>query len=347
MWYWKKFKGSVIHWFSPSSFKQNIKWRQLKQPHWLYNSFSCYESNILGSDLYWNNGYVLSDNYSTEDYFNNFVTTIPENTTLYFEKSSFPRNKLKLGPYKRTIKKEKADYIVIEKAARVINKDVNFILFSDSYDIFAISEQSLSTYFNNDLNNIFTSNCVNNKFNGSLQVLYEGRLRFIIDDANTLKNFKDGLYNKPFIIDNDLDRIINQYLPDPDLNAIKSIYEMITSPDSATIKLGSTLAAGFNISKWPLTFLCLLGTNDEWIKSYNGGNLSVVSQMRSTLNIKYAYGLGSVASIIDASKEKYSKEDIALAQDFVRTLPELKIFCKNSQPFYLEGLPFIPDEYKQ
>jgi hypothetical protein len=69
--------------------------------------------------------------------------------------------------------------------------------------------------------------------------------------------------------------------------------------------------------------------------------------MRSTLNIKYIYGLGSVASIIDASKEKYSKEDIALAQDFVRTLPELKIFCENSQPFYLEGLPFIPDEYKQ
>ena len=346
MWYWKKFKGSVIHWFSPSSFKQNIKWRQLKQPHWLYNSFSYYESNSLGSDLYWDNGYVLSDNYSTEDYFNNFVTTIPENTTLYFEKSSFPRNKLKLGPYKRTIKKEKADYIVIEKAARVINKDVNFILFSDSYDIFAISEQFLSTYFNNDINNIFTSNCVNNKFNGPLQVLYEGKLRFIIDDANTLKNFKDGLYAKPFIIDNDLDRIINQYLPDPDLNAVKSIYEMITSPDSATIKLGATLAAGFNISKWPLTFMCLLGTNNEWTKSYNGANLSVVSQMRSTLNIKYAYGLRSVASIIDASKETYSKEDIALAQDFVRTLPELKTFCKNNQSFYLEGLPFIPDEYK-
>lgn len=345
MWYWKKYKGSSIFWYNHDNFKLNENFIK-KQSHWLYNTFNSECFTTLGYELYWRKGYIITDDISVERYLNNFVNSLPEKATLYFENSSFPRTKLQLTPYKRTIKREKADFFVLEESAKIIDKDVEFVIFTDTVDIFAIQQEYLLSDFKGKLQNIYESNCTNIKFKGNLQLLYKGFLRFVIDEANSLKLFSEGLYTKPFILDNDLDKLVNQYLPDPDLNAIKTIYDMINSPDSATVKLGSTMATGFNISKWPLTFICLFCTSQEWNRSYNGSNLTLVKQLKNTLNIKGGYGLQSVASIIDSSDEKYSKEDIALAQDFVRTLPNLERFCKNKESFYLEGLPFIPDEYK-
>jgi hypothetical protein len=61
--------------------------------------------------------------------------------------------------------------------------------------------------------------------------------------------FKEKVYTKPFILDTSLDSIVNQVLPDPDLRSLISIRELLNSSDKTTIKLGASLASGFNISK--------------------------------------------------------------------------------------------------
>lgn len=346
MWTWKRTKGSIVYWFNNDTFTRNQNYQE-NNMLLMYKCFSdTGTSKDIGFNLYYKNGYILTSEYDVLPYAGNFVKTLPEKATLYFEGSSFPRNKLDLSPYKRTIKLEKADFIVTEVSAEVTCLDVLYVIFTDTIDIFAIPYVYFAIDFGEDLNNIYKSNYIVNRFKDKLQMLYKGYIKFVVDKTDSLKKFNEGYYQKPFILDTDLDKIVNQYLPDPDLNAILTIHEMLNSSDSATIKLGSIMVSGFNISKWPLTFICLLDSSLNWNKTENGGTLGVVKQVKNTLGIHGGFGLYSIANIIDSTKQKYSKEDMALAQDFVRTLPNLKEFCENKQSFYLENLPFIPDEYK-
>ena len=122
---------------------------------------------------------------------------------------------------------------------------------------------------------------------------------------------------------------------------------MLQSPDSSIIKLASAMVGGYNISKWPLTFRVLLVTEPSWTHSYNGGNSVIVKQIKETLNITYASrSLNYITNYIQSKDEVYSLEDIKLAQELVRRIPEMKKWISRLQPFYLDTMPFVPDEYK-
>ena len=47
-----------------------------------------------------------------------------------------------------------------------------------------------------------------------------------------------------------------------------------------------------------------------------------------------------------AKRKTVKEEDIALAKEYARTLPEIKPFCETKDEYYLDTIPFIPDEYK-
>ena len=69
--------------------------------------------------------------------------------------------------------------------------------------------------------------------------------------------------------------------------------------------------------------------------------------MIRSLKLRGGWSLHTTVNLISDLKETYSEEDISLAKDFARTLPEVKHFCKGKDLFYLEQIPFIPDEYKK
>ena len=53
-----------------------------------------------------------------------------------------------------------------------------------------------------------------------------------------------------------------------------------------------------------------------------------------------------ITNYIQSKDEVYSLEDIKLAQELVRRIPEMKKWISRLQPFYLDTMPFVPDEYK-
>ena len=346
MYRWKSNKGYPIYWFSKDNYAYNN--RKSSKESYTCVCFGQYCIDWRGITNW--NGYIIGEDFNILDYAANFVDELPENPVLYFDESSnFPRTKLKAANYKRTLDAKKANAIVLGQSAEVKCIDIIYHIFTDSTEIFSISNDCFHEYFYGDWEILESNKKLGLTFQGHLKPIYSGTIKVVFDKTETLKMFNDGFYSKPFILDTSLDNIVNQELPDPDLQSLIAIREMLNSPDSTTIKLGASLAAGFNVSKWPLTFRTLLELDLSWTKAMNGGNAVVIKQMQNTLKIgPYSYygGWWVLANHIQALKEDYSEEDIRLAQDFARTIPDIKKFCESRQSFYLDCLPFVPDEYK-
>lgn len=343
MYSWKNTKGDIIYFYNHDHFK----WNFLRTNSWKYCCFSDWWTER------WSDagkaGYIATEDFDIQNYANNFIQNLPENAVLYFDKNSnFPRAKLSITDYKRTIKPENANAIVLGSSATVKCINEIYHIFTDAVNIFAIKDEWFKLDFNSKFDDMKSyENILNIKFHDNLRLIYSGPIKIVNDPTDTIKMFNDKKYDKPFILDECLDKIVNQYLPDPDLKSLLSIKEMLYSSDRNMIKLGAIMAAGFNISKWPLTFRVLLGLNTNWIKPENGGNTVTIKQMQDSLKVESKCGgKWYLASLIQSLKENYSEQDILLSQDLVRTFPDVKDFCKMSQKFYLDALPFIPDEYK-
>ena len=343
MYTWKSNKGEPLFFFVSKNYEYNVS----KSRSWTSVCFSQYITveNIFNYEGW----FFIEADYNVENYFSNFITKLPDKPIFYFDESSkFPRTKLNFVGYKRCIKPEKANVIVIQNVAQVKTTSEEYIIFTDSEQLFGISASDFIKYFNGDFNNMKANqSSIGYDFKDKLLCLYSGRLKGILDPTETIKKFNNNTYKKPFILDNELDRIVNENLPDPDLDSLLTIKDMINSTDRSVVKLGANMAAGFNLTKWPLTFRVLLGTSGNWAQTYYGGNSVVIKQMWNTLKFKRV-GLGfyCVCSLIDSLKETYSKEDIRLAQELATRIPGLEDWCKKNQRFYLDDIPFIPDEYK-
>lgn len=345
MYRWKSNKGYPIYWFSMSNYSYNTMKRV--NDSFTYVCFSEYCTDCHETEG--RTGFVVGENFDVLDYASNFIDKLPENPVLYFDESSnFPKTKLKLTNYKRTLSVNKADVIVLGQSAEVKCINTVYHIFTDTTEVFSIRDDWFQKYFLGDWEILKKDKKIGLTFQGPLRPIYSGPIKLVFDKTETIKMFKEKVYTKPFILDTCLDSIVNQVLPDPDLRSLMSIRELLNSSDKTTIKLGASLASGFNISKWPLTFRTLLELNLSWARAENGGSTVTIRQMKDTLKINsYAPGgWDTLTNHIEGLKEDYSEEDIHLTQDFVRTIPDIKDFCKLHQSFYLEYLPFIPDEYK-
>lgn len=204
--------------------------------------------------------YILPGKNYFYEYFDKFYTDISGCSYLYFDKSSkFPRTKLTVTNMKRTIKPQKADFIVLKDKAKVVVTSDTYHIFTDSLDIFIIDDCAFDKYFQRDLN-ILQHATLGIKFIGALKMIYSGQITIVCDPDDTIKKFVE-LNDKRFIVDSDLNRLVNEYLPDPTLDELLAIKDMINSSDRNIIKLGALMASGYNINKWLLTFQCLLGLN--------------------------------------------------------------------------------------
>jgi hypothetical protein len=86
-------------------------------------------------------GFVVGENFDVLDYASNFIDKLPENPVLYFDESSnFPKTKLKLTNYKRTLSANKADVIVLGRSAEVKCINTIYHIFTDTTEVFSIRD---------------------------------------------------------------------------------------------------------------------------------------------------------------------------------------------------------------
>lgn len=340
MHHWKSNNGYRVFWYNHKNYKHNID-RTVKGSG-SYVVFSDWCSDETKINL--TSVFLVGEDFDILPYKDNFIKDIPQKAVLYFDKNAqYPKAKFEIAEFKRTLKPEKADAIVLQSSAIVTCSIYSYLVFTDSMYIYAINDQWLKKDFNDDVEALINDKDLGMSFHGPITVLFHGRLQGISDPADTLKKFNSVEYNKPFILTIDLDRIINQNLPDLDLQSMNAIYEMIVSTDSSIVKLGAVMASTFNVNKWQLSATVLMYQNTNWFY-YSS---TALKQLRRTLGlVRCTPGWSSIASEIQSNRKEYSKEDILLAQNFVKDKPGFKEFCEQNKGFYLDFLPYIPDEYK-
>lgn len=177
--------------------------------------------------------------------------TLTDSATLFFDKSAtFPRYKLEGTNYKRCIKVDKADFIVVDKSIKP----------SISYRHYCVYEDSDNVYITDSYNSGYISQCFNragiyptHKYTGGI-CIYNQKEQILLANPP-----------KPLISDEDLNKKIDENVsPVMTLDDAKQIITMLNSADMSVVDLGLKLLAGFSVSATPFSIKTLLLTNKKW-----------------------------------------------------------------------------------
>lgn len=196
--------------------------------------------------------------------------TLIDSATLYFDKSAtFPRYKLEGTNYKRCIKVDKADFIVISKDIRPEKSYRTVVVFEDDKHVYVVNNHSSNT------NQAFTNSGYNVKH------LYTRRPYIYNQSSQILLTIP----SKPLITDEELNKKIDKAVsPIMTLDDAKQMITMLNSPDTSVIDLGLKLLAGFSTTATPFSIKTILLTNKKWT-STNARNSVGVKTLLSSLNI--------------------------------------------------------------
>lgn len=202
-------------------------------------------------------------------------------STLYFDKScTFPRYKLEGTNFKRCIKIDKADYIIIPKNFKYWN-------FNTSNYKYKIEEEKRIYLFGQDAYDLIPDK---SEFNIEL---FEQTDYVYADtrDIGYLVHNILNVYNKPFILEEDLDRLISEtHLEKLDADTINSIYEMMSSKDADSVELGCKLLSSFNVfDKSLTTSLLLFLTQDNWFCNKGSKSVAFKSMLQSLHYADHGY----------------------------------------------------------
>lgn len=255
---------------------------------------------------------------------------INQSATLYFDKAcTFPRYKLQDANFKRCVKLDKADYIVIPKLPNMFaysfkelwtrEFEHNGIVYrcNDSIDqlLNSVDKEKYNPY-------IITNNdyiCVHNKKIG--EFIY-----------NVLHN-----YNKPFIREDDLDKLISKNnLEKLDYDSLMSLYEMLNSTDQDSVELGCKLLTTFDIfdKRLSVSFILFI-TQDHWINN-KGSKSSTFKTSLKSLNYPHN-GYYRIEQMFN-NQNMTSEEDKEIAKKFVD--PWLRKEIDRTMRNVLEGCPY-------
>ena len=231
------------------------------------------------------------------------VTTLPEDSVLYFDKSSeFPRMKLQNTKFKRCIKLDKADYIVIGKSNNTLTKtnailyeDGNRYIFVRNSDIYAIAGNTQIDFV------------IRARFPNAIRI-YSG----IITDYYTEDKYKiaytDGTYTKPFIYDSDLNKAVDKSFDTISDEDLQAVIGLLSSPDVATVNLGLQMLAGFNVSSCPGLINFILHSYPRWKGCYK--STTITDNLLRELNVsRYNVNPGTMLAEIlnNSTKEEQGR----------------------------------------
>lgn len=263
-------------------------------------------------------GYYMDDfgeNFIEKKYYDELIKKIEyseltKDATLYFSKSStFPRLKLENTGFKRCIKLDKADFIIINPNSLtnlterwyVIETDTA-IYISGYWDFyrnrtdlekflgFTISSSILTTIHGYELSE---------KRKDLLKLLQEPNVKFVNDD--------------------ELNKTINKSDQILDKETMFAIHDMLKSSDLDTIELGLKMLTGFNIDETPLTISTLLLLNQRWWTTNARTNVLVQNMIKQLdiSNKRVSYGFPHSISYLRSTAAKASEYDKELTKSLI------------------------------
>ena len=196
------------------------------------------------------------------------VSTLTPNATLYFSASSeFPRFKLADTGYKRCIKIEKADLIVMGKLD--LNQCDNCYLFEDEEHFYLVDYDRMYFSYRSDQNKVgaFKANPEQYirdhhlYYGATLTLVYHGPICYGQAGSTDVEHIMNGDYKK-IITDKDLDAAINGNFDKLDADTVSSICDMLDSPDKVTKGVGLKVLMGYNVQATPLTVRTMIGLRE-------------------------------------------------------------------------------------
>lgn len=235
---------------------------------------------------------------------------LTDGATLYFDKSAtFPRYKLEGSGFKRCIKKEKADFIIVGKTEPKGYYRSWFYVYEDSNYMY------VAYYATDDAANqkAFREAGLTN-----MKLVWTGHCNIYGPDAQILLETNP---TKPLIYDTDLDAHINKTLPTVTESDVKQILTMISSNDRTIVDLGLKTLASYDVTSRPMTVKTILLINKEWINC-NASTSVAVETMLTSLGLSRAhcahYNLKTRLSYINSTDKPYTDEDKTLARSIMR-----------------------------
>ena len=233
--------------------------------------------------VYWiresNTGYYLvnfAENFIEKKYYDELIKKIEyseltKDATLYFSKSSnFPRLKLENTGFKRCIKLDKADFVVINPKS-----------LTNSIEGWWAIETDSTIY----LGNYWTIHSRRTELEKFLGFTVSSNMITTIHGYELSEKRKDLLkllqeLNVKFISDNELNKTINKSDQILDKETMMTIHNMLKSSDIDTIELGLKMLTGFNINETPLTISVLLLLDQRWWISNARTNVLVQNMIK-------------------------------------------------------------------
>ncbi len=272
--------------------------------------------------IYWirecDTGYCLDDfteNFVEKQYYDELIKKIKyseltKNTTLYFSKSSnFPRLKLENTGFKRCIKLDKADFVVINPKSLTdltewwyaVETDTT-IYFGSYWTIYrhrAELEKFLGFTISSDMLTSIRGYELSEKRKDLLKLLQEPNIKFISDD--------------------ELNRTINKSDQILDKETMMAVHDMLASSDLDTIELGLKMLTGFNIDETPLTISTLLLLNQRWWMTNARTNVLVQNMIKQLdiSNKRVSSGFPYNISYLRSTAEKANEYDKELTKSLI------------------------------
>ena len=249
-----------------------------------------------------------------------YFGTIEAPATLYFDKSAtFPRYKLEGTEFKRCIKKDKADAIIVGEQIAAKCSYRTRLLVIETTDKLYVAYNFIDV---NDTLRIMRSKGINGTviWNDRCYV-YPPKSQILFDTPTV-----------PLIYDKDLSKMIDkttdQKITEDD--AIQ-IINMLNAPDRETKDLGLKLLASFSYTLTPHTIRTILACTKDWRGLNSATSVAVTSMLDSVGFKKYWDGYHGLVTRLNFIKDMPTEpEDFALSQKILQPLAEnyIKAICK-------------------
>ena len=293
----------------------------------------------------WHQGWIYNQSskvfeFSKKDIVDKIKSVIAQpksGDVLYFGKSSkFPRFKLSSSDFKRCIKLEKADKVVVSDDVidgSVIGKYRNFDYFiEDEVGVYLInrnfnnircSKQNLRAEFNNDpiayikKYLLYGSTVIREGPPPSLCLFTD------VQYESDILNIMNGTYTS-IISDSELDKSVNNGLDQITEDDLRAVTDLLDSPDKSSQGIGLKMLGALNINDIPLTLRTLLGFRPYLANCQEWKGVS----LQNTLNSINWKGFGSFYDtdciIQPNSKQVYTELDLSLCKSVYTKIIENK-----------------------
>lgn len=259
--------------------------------------------------------YTIPDKFNLKQVIKDRTKNITSGTILFGKSSKFPRFKLQESPFKRCVKLDKADAVVIGDISGDI-KTMQIFKTNDSIIMFDPDAYYYTDNFNES--NLFRVNKV--AYLMKLGILPTNAVEIYNGDVLCTKdedvmNIMDDTY-KVIITDDMLDAAVSTQLDDLTKDVIDNVYEMLASPDTSIMGLGLKVLASYNVLKYPGTVRLLLGMHPH-IQNCSEWNSVSVKRLKKSINF---IGFVSLYSMYNVQAEKISEEDKTLCKPLLYRL---------------------------